>query len=138
MFRIKYFNLPDYVQWDLPEIHKLLKKELGFNKKVSDIRYDCLATPHSNFLFKRIAGFSKLEFLYANMVRAGYLDRTEALKLLSEREHEGLPDGFLSFMESIGCPETILNDTEGRSTIDFQGRRKLIKKLAIRLREMLP
>ena len=138
MFRIKYFNLPDYIKWELPEINATLSKELGFEKKVSDIRYDCLATPHSNFLFRRIAGFSKLEFLYANMVRAGYLDRQEALKILEERESDGVPYGFFEFMNGIGCDRSILEQTEGRSTFDFPSRRRSIRKLAIRIRNMLP
>lgn len=91
--QIKYFNLPDYLQWDLPELlHSILADELGFSMDISQIRYDCLATPHSNYLFKRVAGFSKLEFLYANMVRAGYLERNKALNLLEEPEQEGLPE----------------------------------------------
>lgn len=138
MFKIKYFNLPDYIQWDLPVIHSILKDELGFSRDISQIRYDCLATPYSNFLFKRIAGFSKLEFLYANMVRAGYLERNSALKLLGEHEKDGLPDGFLDFMDKIDCPENILDDTQGRSTFDFPGRKGLIRKMAIKIREMLP
>ncbi|MCK5065709.1 MAG: hypothetical protein KAQ97_10520 [Candidatus Fermentibacteraceae bacterium] len=138
MFRIKYFNLPDYIKWELPEIYAILGKELGFEKKISDIRYDCLATSHSNFLFRRIAGFSKMEFLYANMVRAGYLNRQEAIKMLEEREPDGVPEGFFDFMNGIGCDCSILEETEGRSTFDFASRGKMIRELAIRIRKMLP
>lgn len=138
MFRIKYFNLPDYIRWDLREIHDILAKELGFERKLSDIRFDCLATPHSNFLFRRIAGFSKLEFLYANMVRAGFLSRPEAMDKLEEREADGLSEGFFDFMNGIGCKRSILCETEGRSTLDYSARCRKIREIAIRIRELLP
>ena len=138
MFRVKYFNLPDYIKWEIPEIYATLRRELGFEKKVSDIRIDCLATLHSNFLFRRIAGFSKLEFLYANMVRAGNLDRQEALSLLEQRETDDVSDGFFEFMNEIGCSRSILEETEGRSASDFACRKKNTRELAIRIRNMLP
>ncbi len=72
------------------------------------------------------------------MVRAGYLERSKALKLLEEREQEGLPEGFLDFMKSIDCTEAILTETEGRSTLDFPGRNGLLRKVAMKVRKMLP
>ncbi|MCK5116919.1 MAG: hypothetical protein KAR44_09990 [Candidatus Aegiribacteria sp.] len=75
---------------------------------------------------------------YANMVRAGFLSRREAMDLLEEREAGHPPEGFFDFMDSIGCKHSILEETEGRSTFDFPARRNRIRKTAIRIREMLP
>jgi len=138
MFKVKYFNLPDYIRWSVPDIHKVLKKELGFEKEISDIRYDCLATSISSFLFKRVAGFSKLEFLYAGLVRAGCLARSEALEKLAQKESESIPEGFSELMNRIGCSDTILRETEGKSAADFSSRNKILRETAIKLRKLLP
>jgi len=138
MFGVKYFNLPDYIEWDLPEIYDTLNRELDFSKNLSDIRYDCLGTPYSSYLFKKRNGIGKYEFLYANMVRAGLIDRDEALRIVAERESQDIPEGFDEFIGRLGCDRSILKDIEKISIFDFKSRNKSFRKLAIKIREMLP
>jgi hypothetical protein len=138
MFGVKYFNLPDYIEWDLPMIYETLNRELDYNRSMSDIRYDCLGTPHSSYLFRRKSGFGKYEYLYSNMIRAGVIDREEALAIVMERETFELPEGFEEFVSKLGADCSILEETKDKSVFDFPGRKKGIRDLAIKIREMLP
>ena len=138
MFGVKYFNLPDYIEWDLPMIYDTLNRELDFKKDLSDIRYDCLGTPHSSYLFKQRNGVGKYEFLYANMVRAGLVSREEALKIVAEREPDGPPEGFDEFIGKLHCDRSTLKNSRNRSIFDFKTRNKHVRKLAIKVREIFP
>ena len=138
MFGVKQINLPDYLEWDLPGIYETLNRELDFGKSMADVRYDCLGTPHSSYLFRLRTGFGKYEYLYANMTRAGVIDREGALRIVREREPDGPPEGFDEFIGALGCDRSILEGIEKKSVFDFKGRNRFIRDLAIRIREMLP
>ncbi|HOA05294.1 MAG TPA: N-acetyl sugar amidotransferase, partial [Candidatus Fermentibacter daniensis] len=98
MFGVKQINLPDYIRWDLPMIYETLNRELDFGRSMASVRYDCLGTPHSSYLFSRRTGFGKYEYLYSNMVRAGVISREEALRIVAEREPKEPPEGFDDFL----------------------------------------
>lgn len=138
MFRVKQINLPDYIRWDLPSIYETLNRELDFGKTMANVRYDCLATPHSSYLFRLRTGFGKYEYLYANMVRSGVISRDEALRVVAEREPEGPPDGFDEFLSGLGADRSILDGIEKKSVFNFRTRPGLLRKLAISIRERLP
>ncbi|MCK4806572.1 MAG: hypothetical protein KAT09_02950 [Candidatus Aegiribacteria sp.] len=138
MFKVKQINLPDYIEWDLPFIYDTLNRELDFGKSMADVRYDCLGTPHSSFLFRTRIGFGKYEYLYANMVRSGVISREEALKTVDEREPKSAPEGFDEFLASMGCDRSILDGIEEKSVSNFRGRNSTMRRLAIKLREILP
>lgn len=138
MFGVKQINLPNYIPWDLPEIYETLNREMDFGKTIADIRYDCLGTPHSSFLFKERIGFGKYEYLYANMIRAGVITREEALKIIDEREPKEAPEGFEEFLKSIGCDKSIMKDLDKKSVFNFKTRNKSFRNFAMRVRKLLP
>lgn len=138
MFRVKQINLPDYIRWDLPEIYDTLNRELDFGKSMADVRYDCLATPHSSYLFRMRTGFGKYTYLYANMVRSGVISREEALKTVQKREPDDPPEGFEGFLASLDCDASVLEGIEKKSVFNFRGRNSAVRRLAIKVREMLP
>lgn len=138
MFGVKQINLPDYIRWDLPMIYETLNRELEFGKNMASVRYDCLGTPHSSYLFRQRTGFGKYEYLYANMVRAGVIPRDEALRIVEEREPMEPPEGFDDFLAALDCDSGILEGIEKRSVFNFRSRPSWIRKLAIKVREMLP
>ncbi|OPL18952.1 MAG: hypothetical protein AVO35_03205 [Candidatus Aegiribacteria sp. MLS_C] len=138
MFRVKQINLPDYIQWDLPMIYETLNRELDFGKSMGDLRYDCLATPHSSYLFRLRTGFGKYTYLYANMVRSGVISREEALETVNRREPGSPPGDFGSFLASLGSDESVLEGIGDKTVFNFRKRNSTIRKLAIKLREMLP
>ena len=138
MFRVKQINLPNYIPWDLPHIYKTLNRELDFGKKMSDVRYDCLGTSHSSYLFRQRTGFGKYEYLYANMVRAGVIEREEALRIVEEREPTEPPEGFDKFIGKLGCDRSILKDIEKKSVFNFKTRNRSFRDFAMSIRKLLP
>lgn len=138
MFKVKQINMPDYIEWNLPMIYETLNRELDFGKSMADVRYDCLGTPHSSYLFRKRTGFGKYEYLYANMVRSGVISRDEALRTVEEREPKEAPDGFEEFLASIDCDSSVLDGIEEKSVFNFKGRNSILRKLAIKVREILP
>jgi len=139
MFGVKQINVPNFIEWDLPEIYSTLREELGYEKDVSQIRYDCLGTPHSSYLFRCRTGFGKYEYLYANMVRAGVIDRERALEIVRDREAWEKPEGFEDFVCGLGAdPQEVMDGIEEKSVFNFQGRNRALRRLAIRVREILP
>lgn len=138
MFGVKQINMPDYIHWDLPKIYEILNRELDFGKSMADVRYDCLGTPHSSFLFKSRTGFGKYEYLYANMVRAGVISREEALKIVDDREPKEAPEGFDDFLAMLDCDRSILDGIKKKSVFNFKGRNNAVRKLAIIIRKLLP
>ena len=138
MFGVKQINLPDYIRWDLPMIYETLNRELDFGRSMASVRYDCLGTPHSSYLFSRRTGFGKYEYLYSNMVRAGVISREEALRIVAEREPKEPPEGFDDFLAGMGTDRSILDGIEKKSVFNFRTRPGLIRNIAIRIREMLP
>jgi hypothetical protein len=138
MFGVKQINLPNYIPWNLPEIYETLNRELDFGKTMADVRYDCLGTPHSSYLFSTRTGFGKYQYLYANMVRAGVISREEALKIVDEREPKEPPEGFDSFLHGIGCDRSILDGIEEKTVFNFKTRNRGFRNFAMKLRRMLP
>ncbi|MEA3266554.1 MAG: hypothetical protein U9P42_06370 [Candidatus Fermentibacteria bacterium] len=138
MFLVKQINLPNYIPWDLPQIYETLNRELDFGKNMASVRYDCLGTPHSSYLFRERTGFGKYEYLYANMTRAGVISREEALKIVEEREPTEPPEGFDEFMKDLGCDRSILKDIKKKSVFNFKTRNESFRKFAMGIRKLLP
>jgi N-acetyl sugar amidotransferase len=137
-FGVKQINLPDFIRWDLPTIYDTLNRELDFGKSMASVRYDCLATPNSSYLFAQRTGFGKYEYLYANMVRAGVISRDEALRVVEEREPNGPPPGLGEFLASLGADMGILEGIEKKSVFSFRTRPRGLRRLALAIRERLP
>ncbi|PIE35246.1 hypothetical protein CSA56_04995 [candidate division KSB3 bacterium] len=84
----------DYVEWDRETIKKTIMNEVGWkapDKSATSWRFDCTIHHVVNYCFKQTYGFSKDFDGFANMVRAGKMDRQEALqqeKLIGEWDDE--------------------------------------------------
>lgn len=82
----------DYVAWDRRKIKAIIAEELGWGVApgtVSSWRFDCTIHHVVNYCFKQTYGFSKDFDGFANMVRAGVMDKEDALK---QEEALGLAD----------------------------------------------
>lgn len=138
MFGVKQINIPNFIRWDLPRIYETLNRELDYGKSMANVRYDCLATPHSSYIFRLRTGFGKYEYLYANMVRSGVISREEALKIVGEREPKGPPEDFDDFLAGMNLDRNVLDGLRERSVFNFKTRKRNIRKLAMKIRELLP
>ena len=77
------FHFYDFANCDRREIKEVITRELGWevpHGKVSSWRFDCKLHNVINYCFKQKYGFSSDLGGYANMVRAGKMDRDQALK----------------------------------------------------------
>lgn len=138
MFRVKQINLPDYLHWEPAAITESLKEKLDFKRSISEVRSDCAATQCSSYLFKLRTGFGKYEYLYANMVRAGAVTREEALRIVKQREPDSPPEGFEKLLSEIGCGVSDLEGIEKKSVFHFRTRNRILRRIAIRIRKLLP
>jgi len=85
--KILELHLFDYIEWDRREIKKVIKEELGWQKppeKLSTWRFDCHLHGLLNYCHKKAIGFNHDVDGLANMVRAGKMDRAEALDLIEK------------------------------------------------------
>jgi glucosamine--fructose-6-phosphate aminotransferase (isomerizing) len=101
---LKDIHLYDYVRWDQRVIVDTIQRELGWSVPDSSPttwRVDCSLVPVVNYLTQKAYGVSKLEIGFSNMVRAGKMNRDDALKIVEQiRENTdvGKLHGFLREM----------------------------------------
>jgi hypothetical protein len=81
---LSYFN---YIKWERNKIKEAITKETGWKKpaeKLSTWRFDCYLHILVNYCYKKAIGFNHDMDGLANMVRAGKMDRAEALDLIEK------------------------------------------------------
>jgi hypothetical protein len=89
---IEEVHLFDYIEWDRNEIKKIISEELGWRKppeKLSSWRFDCHLHTLLNYCHKKAIGFNHDIDGLANMVRAGKMERAEALSLIEKGVDSG-------------------------------------------------
>lgn len=80
-------SLFDYVEWDRRKIKRVITEELGWQKpdnSLSTWRFDCHLHAFANYCFKKAVGFNHDISGLANMIRAGKMERAEAMSLLDQ------------------------------------------------------
>lgn len=85
--QIQEIHLFDYIEWDRREIKRAITEELGWEKppeKLSTWRFDCHLHSLVNYCHKKAVGFNHDIDGLSNMVRAGKMDRTEAVDLIEQ------------------------------------------------------
>jgi hypothetical protein len=99
----------DYIAWDRREIKATIMEKLGWTVPpgtISSWRFDCTIHNVVNYCFKQTYGFSKDFDGFANMVRAGKMDKKEAL------EHEEALGGMDQELVRILKEDFNLSDQE--------------------------
>ena len=82
----------DYVQWEQGLIETTLRERTGWQKppRATSWRYDCILEPLLDYTYKREFGISTLGIYLSGMIRAGLMEREEALRVQQageQREH---------------------------------------------------
>ena len=106
-----YIMLPEYVTWNLDEISKTLKRQVGWivpPEAENQTHFDCDMYPVAKYFERRKYGFSQSTVTYSALVRAGQMTRREALERI-EQEGEEVPAEFAAFLDSLGLAETDVN-----------------------------
>jgi glutamine---fructose-6-phosphate transaminase (isomerizing) len=80
----------EYLEWDQDTIEKTLQAEAGWKKPDKSLswRYDCVLEPLLDYTYVQEFGISSAGLYLSNLVRAGDMDREEALALLEELEDQ--------------------------------------------------
>ena len=76
-------HLFDYIEWDRRKILETIQNELNWQKppdSPTSWRIDCKVAPLADALMEMAYGVSKIEIGFSNMVRAGKMDRQEAIQ----------------------------------------------------------
>jgi 3'-phosphoadenosine 5'-phosphosulfate sulfotransferase (PAPS reductase)/FAD synthetase len=80
---VRQISVFDYIHWNRMTIKETITKELGWEKpagSVSTWRTDCRLGAVVNYCFLKVYGCTKNCFGFCSMVRAGQMDREEALR----------------------------------------------------------
>jgi len=90
--RIRFINLPEYIDWDNEKIVNILTKEYGWiDYGRGKPHFDCLLNPAVDYFMKQRLGVNKVVENLSVLVRAGHLTREAALKRLSEQDSDEKP-----------------------------------------------
>jgi len=106
-----YVMLPEYIPWDLNQISKTLKKELGWSAPPgaeNETHFDCVMYPVAKYFERRKYGFSQNTVTYSALVRAAQMTREQALMRV-EDEGEEPPEEFAQFLDTLGLAESEVN-----------------------------
>ncbi len=108
----RQISLPDYMVWDDKVIKDTIFNELGWQKRAdgSSDHIDCIFAPMKNYLVVAKWGFGEKTTKYSAMVRAGQIDREEALQRAAIEEPDEAPAAVKEFMSLL---EVSPQDIEG-------------------------
>lgn len=110
-FPLRYIMLPDFIHWDLRQITRTLKKELGWisaPEAENETHFDCVMYPVAQYFERQKYGFSQNIVTYSALVREGQLSRPEAIKN-NRKEKKGVPLEFSRFLNILGLKITDVN-----------------------------
>lgn len=87
----------DYIRWDSRIIEETLRRETGWERPPRALtwRYDCVLEPLLDYTYKKEFGISSAGLYLCGLVRAGLLDRDEALNHLGAIEDQEQLDASL-------------------------------------------
>jgi len=126
--------LPDYLEWDEEKIAKLFEQDSGI--RFGEEHADCIAYEVSDYLYrKKCGGSSHKELKYSILIRAGKMNREEALQRLAKVGGNSPPPGLDHFLQLIGMTRQEFNAASERSpTAYLKGLPKLYNALRRRVR----
>jgi hypothetical protein len=107
---MSFIQLPDYIDWDIREIPKILSKELGWEhpEDVHESHFDCTLFPLKEYLKFRKYGLTQETIKNSVLIREGLMSREEALRRAS-LEQRTEPDILKEFFEDLGVKEDEIN-----------------------------
>lgn len=109
--RDAFFQLPDYLEWDVTKIKAVLKKELDWYASDSPIaaHEDCNWHNCMKYLMLKKYGIDNDTISFATLVRSGDLSREAALKVARQINSDKQPDEMKSLLSTLGCSMDSIN-----------------------------
>ena len=99
-----FLYLYQYIPWDEQELENTLLNDYGWEKasySENTWRIGDGYTTFINYIFYNIAGFSEFDTFRSQQIRAGIIDREEALKLTNQDNQYDM-DTLKEFMGQVG------------------------------------
>lgn len=114
---LNFIQLPDYIPWDLREIPKILKRELGWEQPpdTHDSHFDCTLFPIKEYLKFRKYGLTQETIKNSVLIREGLMTRQEALDRMRLEQTEE-PDEYTHFLRELGLSRDEVNEKAEWST----------------------
>jgi len=101
-------QLPKYWPWERTEIYRTLERIGWRSGPQTDTHFDCWANPVANWLTLRSKGVSQPLITDASLVRAGQMDREDALRRDRERNKARPAELIENFTKYIDIEERLL------------------------------
>ncbi len=113
----KQISLPEYIPWVDSEIKETITKELDWmvQEDGSTDHIDCLFAQMKNYLVVQKWGFGEKTTKYSSMIRAGQMDREEALKKAKQEEIEGESRITNNFIQILGVDKENIKSAKEKS-----------------------
>jgi hypothetical protein len=121
-YAMHFIQLPDYVDWSLPEIPHILSNELGWihPPDVHESHFDCLLFPIKEYLKFKKYGLTQETIKNSVLIREGIMSRAEALERMS-LEQRTEPEVMEKFLEELEISKEDINwEGEWSTGSDFQ------------------
>jgi len=117
----KQISLPEYMNWDDKEIKDTIYKELCWRKREdgSSDHIDCLFAPLKNFFVVQKWGFGEKTTKYSAMIRAGQMNREDALKRVQTEEYGEPPKALTMFKELLALSDKEIADAKNKSHLGY-------------------
>jgi hypothetical protein len=109
-YAMHFVQLPDYVEWNLREIPRILSSELGWRHPpdVHESHFDCMLFPIKEYLKFKKYGLTQETIKNSVLIREGIMTRKEALERIS-LEHRTEPEVMETFLEVLGISRDDIN-----------------------------
>lgn len=109
-YAMNFIQLPDYIEWNIREIPRILTQELGWThpEDMHESHFDCLLFPIKEYLKFRKYGLSQETIKNSVLIREGLMGRDEALKR-SAMEQRDEPAVLETFLQELGLSRDEIN-----------------------------
>jgi hypothetical protein len=109
-YAMQFIQLPDYIDWNLLEIPKILESEIGWvhPPDVHESHFDCVLFPIKEYLKFKKYGLTQETIKNSVLVREGIMSREEALERIS-LEQRTEPEIMENFLETLQISREDIN-----------------------------
>lgn len=112
-------DLPAYIEWNIEEIKKILKRELDWQQGDRPDHTDCIMEPVKDYLRRLKWGFNHLTQKYSALIRDGQMSREEALRRLQTEDTDEEPPALDVLLKRLNLTRDVLKDIKSKSSLNY-------------------
>lgn len=109
-YAMDFIQLPDYIQWDIRKIPRLLSEKLDWKhpQDVHESHFDCTLFPIKEYLKFKKYGLTQETIKNSRLIREGLMTREEAMERIA-LEQTTEPSIFDDFLRELGASRKEIN-----------------------------